>query len=302
MSIITIKNEKITVDISTTAAEMQSIKANGKEYLWNGDPKFWGRRAPALFPICGSLKDDKYMYDGKFYSLNQHGFAKFSEFAVVSATDSCAEFSLCANEETLKNYPFNFDLRIKYTLNEQSIEIEYKVINNDNKDMYFSIGSHEAYSCPEGIEEYEIEFDEAQTLDSLTLVGNLIGSDTVRVAENAKTLPLKYEYFETDALVFKNVKFNKAALTHKKSGKKVTVSFPGFENFLLWTIPGAKYICLEPWCGFPDIIGASENIIEKDSSIANLVKCSIHLLMKILSIQSRIMTIQIIKAIKRSCC
>lgn len=266
--IIKIENSELSVSVSTLGAELMSVSGKGgTEFLWNGDKNVWSGRAPLLFPICGGLKDDKFTYNGKEYTLPKHGFARHLEFEGEALSETKASFTLKSNADTLKSYPFEFVLTVTYELLKNSLNVTYSVKNPAHETMYFSIGSHEAYSCPEGIEEYEIEFDEAQTLDSLTLVGNLIGSDTVRVAENAKTLPLKYEYFETDALVFKNVKFNKAALTHKKSGKKVTVSFPGFENFLLWTIPGAKYICLEPWCGFPDIIGASENIIEKDSII-----------------------------------
>ena len=49
-----IKNDQLTVEISSLGAELQSIKdANGNEYLWDGDPKYWARRSPLLFPIVG---------------------------------------------------------------------------------------------------------------------------------------------------------------------------------------------------------------------------------------------------------
>ncbi|MBO7208409.1 MAG: aldose 1-epimerase family protein [Clostridia bacterium] len=265
MSIITIKNEKITVDISTTAAEMQSIKANGKEYLWNGDPKFWGRRAPALFPICGSLKDDKYLFDGKFYSLNQHGFAKFSEFSVVDATDVSAEFSLCANEETLKNYPFNFDLRIKYTLNEQSIEIEYKVINNDNKDMYFSIGSHEGYMCEEGFWDYTLEFEKNEDLISADVDGSLLCERKVNLGENVRELKLSNELFDMDSLIFLNL--NSKSIKLKNDNKCLRVDFKDFEALLIWTVKNSKYVCIEPWCGIPDYTTSDYDFTKKKGII-----------------------------------
>ena len=265
MSIITIKNEKISVDISTMAAEMQSIKANGKEYLWNGDPKFWGRRAPALFPICGSLKDNKYMYDGKFYSLNQHGFAKLSEFTVVEKTDDSAEFSLCANEETLKVYPFNFDLRIRYTLKELSIEIQYKVINNDSKDMYFSIGSHEGYMCEEGFWDYTLEFEKNENLISADVDGSLLCERKVNLGENVKELKLSNELFNIDSLIFLNL--NSKSVKLKNDNKCIRVDFKDFETLLIWTVKNSKYVCIEPWCGIPDYTTSDYDFTKKTGII-----------------------------------
>lgn len=265
MSIITIKNEKISVDISTMAAEMQSIKANGKEYMWNGDPKFWGRRAPALFPICGSLKDNKYMYDGKFYSLNQHGFAKLSEFTVVEKTDDSAEFSLCANEETLKVYPFNFDLRIRYTLKELSIEIQYKVINNDSKDMYFSIGSHEGYMCEEGFWDYTLEFEKNENLISADVDGSLLCERKVNLGENVKELKLSNELFNIDSLIFLNL--NSKSVKLKNDNKCIRVDFPDFETLLIWTVKNSKYVCIEPWCGIPDYTTSDYDFTKKTGII-----------------------------------
>ena len=55
-----LKNEKLTVEISSHGAELQSIRnAEGREYLWQGDEKYWPRRSPLLFPIvCGLWKDE----------------------------------------------------------------------------------------------------------------------------------------------------------------------------------------------------------------------------------------------------
>lgn len=282
---IEIKNDKLSVVISTHGAELQSIKGNdGTEFLWQGDEAFWSGRAPVLFPICGGLKDGKFTYREKEYSLTKHGFAKFSEFEgnLISSTKAC--FTLKSDSKTLSVYPFEFVLTITYELIENSIKVTYNIENPSTEEMYFSIGAHEGYSCPEGIEEYCIEFDEPQTLDSYTVSGILMSDKTVRIAENTKTLPLKYEYFTEDALVFKNVGFNKVFLTNKKSGKKITVSFPGFNNFLIWTVPGAKYVCLEPWCGYPDTVNSDGDFTKKDS-VVKLGKGSLYALSHTISFE-----------------
>ena len=68
------------ITVSHKGAELQNITANGREYLWQGDPKFWGRRAPILFPIVGKLADDNLRINGHEYTMKQHGFARDTEF------------------------------------------------------------------------------------------------------------------------------------------------------------------------------------------------------------------------------
>lgn len=133
--------------------------------------------------------------------------------------------------------------------------------------MFFSIGAHEGYSCPEGIEDYYIEFEQPQILDSYILDGNLLENNSVRVMENNTVFPLKYEYFVRDALVFKDIKFSKATLVHKNSNKRGAVEFGGANYFLLWTKPNANYICLEPWNGVQDIIDSDYDIATKEGII-----------------------------------
>lgn len=268
MSVIEIKNDKLTVGINSIGSEILYIKgASGTDFLWNGDENVWSGRAPVLFPICGGLKEDKYTFNGKKYSLPKHGFGRKSEFEGKLISDKKVEFILKSNEETLKNYPFEFILKIVFELEDNKIKVSNKVENLSEGAMYFSIGAHEGYSCPEGIEEYYIEFDEEVTLDSFILDGNLLENNSIRILDNQKKLPLKYEYFEIDALVFKNVDFHKATLKHKNSSKEIIVEFEDSEYFLLWTKPEAKYICLEPWNGIQDIVDSDYDITKKEGII-----------------------------------
>lgn len=259
---VIISNDKIRCVISTMGAEIQSIIKDGKEKIWEGNPEVWSGKSPVLFPICGGLKEDKYIYEGKEYTLPKHGFGRRSEFEIEEAEQNKATFLLCSSEETRKNYPFDFEFRITYTLSDTQIKVEYNVKNTGENDMYFSVGSHEAYACPEGIEEYSIVFEKKETLDSSVLNGNLLEYNTVCVGKNIKELPLKYDFFAIDALVFLDVKSRKVSLMH--NGEKVVdVCFDGADYLLLWTKPTGKYICIEPWCGVPDFEDSDYDITNK---------------------------------------
>lgn len=269
MAIIEITNGQLSVGIDTRGSELMYIKGcNGTDYLWNGDPTVWSSRAPILFPICGGLKEDRYIFKGKEYVLPKHGFARKTEFVGKRVSDTKAEFVLKSNADTLQAFPFAFKLTITYELIGNKLKVTNKVENPADETMYFSIGAHEGYACPEGIEAYEIRFDEKQTLDSYILDGNLLENNSHRIIENSDRLPLKEEYFAVDAQVFKNIKFSKATLARIGSDKKVTVEFDKAQYFLLWTKPNAKYICLEPWCGVQDIVGSDFDLTQKEGIIA----------------------------------
>ncbi len=263
MKLITISNEYLTAEISAKGAELQSIKTDGRERLWNGDPSVWSGRAPLLFPVCGALKDDKFVFGGKEYTLPRHGFARQSQFEIESAELQKAVFLLRSSEKTLAVYPFEFELRVIYTLDKTCINIEYEVKNLTNGEMYFSIGSHEAYSCPEGIENYSVIFDKAENLIANRLDGALVGSRTVDLGQNTRELPLKCEYFEEDSLNFLNLNSRRVILKNRKTGEEIKVDFEGAEYFLIWQKPGASYICLEPWCGIADFCDSDYDITKK---------------------------------------
>lgn len=248
-----LQNEELKVQIKELGAEVQSvITKEGRECTWQGDPTFWKGRGPHLFPICGRLRDNKYLYNGKEYSLGSHGFAKLMEFKAEQLSESSAVLTLTETEETLKNYPFAFEFKVFYSLEGRTIKVDYEVINKNDYDMYFSVGGHESYMCEGGIEDYYIEFDKNVTLDSYTVVGPIINHETTRILDNAKILPIKNDYFEIDALVFKDIDFDGLTIKRKDGTLNAKVDFKGFENLLIWTRPNAPYICIEPWFGFPD--------------------------------------------------
>ncbi len=125
---ITITSENAGAVIDSFGAELHSLKDNlGTEYLWQADPAVWKRHAPVLFPFICNTDSKKYTYEGQVYSLANHGFARDSEFELVSSDCSSAEFLLRSSAETLKLYPFEFELRIGYKLSGNKLDVSYTV-------------------------------------------------------------------------------------------------------------------------------------------------------------------------------
>ena len=145
-----LENDILTVEIDSFGAELKSVKRKSDdfEYMWQGDPKYWGRTSPVLFPFVGVPKDKEYRYAGKTYAMGQHGFARDMEFTLERTEQTKIWFVLASTEETLEKYPFTFRLYIGYELCEKEVKVLWKVENTDDKPMYFSIGAHPAFCCP----------------------------------------------------------------------------------------------------------------------------------------------------------
>jgi galactose mutarotase-like enzyme len=264
MSLISIKNQFLTVVIDSLGAELASIKdPAGTEYLWQGDARFWKSRAPVLFPIVGGVKDDQYTLDGQTYTLPKHGFAKFQEFIPEIISDVQVVMTLTSNPELRSSYPFDFVLQLGYKLEGNSLLVDYVIKNQSSRIMYASIGAHEGYACPEGIEAYQLAFEQTEVLATTQLDGNLLNGKTKPVVTDGNILPLKYEWFAVDALVFTALKSQAVTLTNQSGSRKLRVEFPGFPSLGIWTKPGAPYICIEPWCGLPDFTDRNGDITKK---------------------------------------
>jgi len=261
---VTLKNSTLTAEISTLGAELISVKGmTGEPLLWYGDPKWWEGHAPLLFPICSSLKNGRYTHGGKSYALPQHGFGKKSEFVLVEAEEDYACFRLTDSEETRAVYPFAFELTVEYFLVGPSLDVTYTVKNTGGETMYYSIGAHEGFSLPEGVEAYEVVFDETETLASCVLDGPVLSHEATPVLENSRILPLKEEYFAIDALIFETLASRGLTLRRRTDGRFFRVEFPDFDHLLIWQPQGAPFVCIEPWTGMPDYTDVSGILSEK---------------------------------------
>ena len=265
---VTIKNEFITARFNEVGAELKSLVCNDREYMWPGHPEVWTGTSPIMFPICSGLKEDKYLLKGKEYTLQKHGFIRFKTFDVENKTDDSVVFLHKSDDETKVAFPFDYELRVIYKLEGKTLNVDYSVKNLSDDIMYFNIGSHEAYSTPEGIEDYDVVFPEKETLNANILYGNLLSNQTMPIIKDTQVLPLYDKYFTIDALVFKQFKSRSATLRNRKTGKAVKVDFPDAKYLLLWHKPGSPYICLEPWNGICDIVGSSYDITEKEGVTA----------------------------------
>ena len=266
-----ISNPILQVSISSKGAELQSIfhSLYFIEFLWQGDPTFWGKKSPILFPIVGGLKNGQYHYAGSTYSLPRHGFARDKEFSVTHQTDNSITFSLSEDEETLQQYPFAFILSITYTLEKNRLLVNYQVENPGQDLLYFSIGAHPAFALPmvKGTQfsDYFLAFNKQETAEKWPLNdAGLIENSTIPCLINCTRYPLTKSLFYGDALVFKKLLSNSIAIESNKTAHGISMHFEDFPFMGIWSAKDADFLCIEPWCGIADAANTQGNFIEKE--------------------------------------
>jgi galactose mutarotase-like enzyme len=270
----TIRSRDIVVQTKAAGAELMSIKTgNGTEYLWQGDPAFWARRSPLLFPIVGALPGGTYSYGGTSYRLGNHGFAREQELAVVEQSPEAVTYELGSSDKTLAIYPFRFVLRIGYRASGNRLQVEYTVRNaEERKTLPFSIGAHPGFRAPIAAGETRADFD--LVFEKKERVRrHLLNADNVRTGESAPFLDnqdrvaVTGDLFEKGAIVLMDHVSRELTLRSRVSGRYVTVRFPGFPCLGIWSPKGeVPFVCLEPWHGVMPLAGSTQEIEKKEGA------------------------------------
>ena len=270
---IHLQNDQLKISIAAQGAELQRIhsKDHNIDYLWDGNPRFWAKKSPVLFPIVGALNDDSYSYKGKSYKMTRHGFARDQEFTILHHDNSIATFELNSSKAQKEQYPFDFLLRITYSLQNNTLSITYSVFNKSTDEILFSIGGHPAFHVPLEpslqFEDFYLEFHQPLTLDRWPLNNNLISSEPQAFLNNSSQIPLTHSLFSRDAIVFKNPASSEISLKTNKSHHGITCSFQGFPYLGIWAAPNAPFVCIEPWHGIADHVNHNQNLEEKEGII-----------------------------------
>lgn len=270
-----ISNDQITIAVNTQGAELWSLKKIGEdyEYLWQGNPEFWTGRSPVLFPIVGAVKNSEMKVNGELFPIGNHGFAKKTEFELASSEESMLVYKLVSDKETLKMYPFKFELSLTYTLEGSEVLIAYEVKNLDTKEIYFQLGTHPGFNCPMDedlkFEDYYISFNEEETARRHFFDGaNLLVSDRDENGLNGKKMALNHSLFYEGATIFRGINSKELVLKSDQGKRQVKLSYDKFSYLGVWQVKNAPYVCIEPWTGISDPDNYSGEFKDKEMMIS----------------------------------
>ena len=249
-----ISSGKVKALIDTKGAELKSLVIDDREIMWCSDPAFWGKSSPVLFPAIGNVKQNETEIYGKKIKLAKHGFARDYEYDISRCDDCSAVFKKSFKAEET-GFPFDCSLSLTYSINGDSLVIDYEVTNDSDKDMPFCIGAHPAIAC-DNLDNCTIEFAEKETASTpvMNLDNRMFESgNRIERLVASDTLSLNYDMFDNDVVYFDDIKSDSVVL--KEGGKTLArIGWKGFTSLGLWTPAGkrAGFICIEPWCGSDD--------------------------------------------------
>ncbi len=243
--------------LSLEGAQLVSLDKNFTEYMWQGDEKYWAGQAPVCFPICGVLPNGEMDAFGKKCKMKRHGVARINPFEVYEKCKNSVTFIQESDDNTREDFPFDYELKIKYTIVGDTVTNEYIISNIGTEKLPFVIGGHPAFNCPlcegETFEDYKVIFDNNITKPCLRPdheTGLIDVSKKYDVLHGGNILELKHDLFEeNDALIFENCEAKSATLIGKY-GKGIKVEYQDMNNLLVWSAVGnAPFVALEPWTG-----------------------------------------------------
>ena len=281
--IISISNGSLTASIDAMGAQLMSLRKGESEYLWQGDSNWWPRRAPILFPIVGVLKDSKAESAEGTISLARHGLARLNQFEVVEQSPSSVTLQLKSTEETRKSYPYDFELKLIFSVDGDTLTQTYEVTNPANVVLPFTLGAHPAFNIPipdveaSSLNHYHLLFTHSWTSygPSITDEGLCDYTTPQRLIVDSDTLPLSWELIDREkTITLENVpdrRITLAASTEAPSeAHGIQMDFEGFDYLGIWSAtPGCPFVALEPWCGIADTVDC-DGIFEHKPGIISL--------------------------------
>lgn len=256
-----LKNNKLSIQVSDVGAQLTSLYSTETEmeYLWQPGYETWPHSSMLLFPNPGRIAQDRVVIGGKVYPATMHGFADNMHFDLVEQTDSKLVLELKDSDYTRKYFPYAFRLQVEFLLHGDTLIQNFRIVNDDDKPVYYCLGAHPGFYCPlvlgEKAEDYSLIFDRPQHLYRMELEENtrLLTGNKESYLNNETNIPLHDHFFDNGPMLFEGVDAQTITLKSSTSGRFVELGVAGFPNLCLWGVPTRmSLIAIEPWIGTSD--------------------------------------------------
>jgi galactose mutarotase-like enzyme len=248
-----LENERFQIIVRATGGELAAVKDKNqdREWLWQPQPGLWNNSATQLFPVVGRLIHDGVWVEGEFLPLPAHGFLRQQVFTCVKHETDKLLIEARSTAETLQCWPWKWRIQLHLTLHSDGISVIQRVINDDERAFWYSIGWHPGFALPVAKQTgWRVNFGKG------SVKGFFPTQDrTLSVSGNAPEIEnflLTQESFKAGAIYFSQCQ-NQFIAVHSPDGRKVMSLEMGAQEWLaLWGIPGTDLLCIEPLAGTTD--------------------------------------------------
>jgi galactose mutarotase-like enzyme len=267
MDIHSIAGYGLQAKLKNHGAELCSlIGADGIEVIWQAHAA-WPRHAPVLFPIVGTLKNNRYRHQGRWYAMGRHGFARDIRFELVGQDATSCRFALTDDANTWANYPFTFRFEVAYAMTAAGLEITYAVSNTCDVVLPASFGAHPAFNWPlvPGVAKtaHRLVFEQAEPAPIRRITPDgLLRPESLPTPIEGSVLNLRDDLFVEDAVILDRPA-SRSVRYGAPGTPTVEVLWEGFRELGIWTRPGVDLLCIEPWHGMSSPAGFDGEFIDK---------------------------------------
>lgn len=251
-------------------AIVTSFRVRGRELLYLepstlADPSKNVRGGiPVLFPSPGPLAHDRFERDGRSGVMKQHGLARSCPWtpSAIRGDEASVTLTLAASELTRAQFPWDFTLALTFSLAGARLRIALSLHNMDSAPLPFAFGLHP----------YFIVRDKPHAR---------IDTGATRVFDNVSKSMLPFTGFDLTApeldLHLLDHGSSESAL-HTVDGSRIAVhASPEFSRWVVWTLAGKDFVCLEPWTAPFDALNSGEGLLHVAPGAVHEGFCDIEL-------------------------
>lgn len=204
---------------------------------------------PVLFPSPGRLRDDSFTRDGRRGTLKQHGFARNLPFRCIERSEhdgAHVTLRLEDDEQTRARYPWPFVFDLGFSLRGTALRIDLSIHNPGEHPLPFAVGFHPYFAVSDK-RHTKIESAATQVFDNVMKSVRPLGSWDLTVSELDVYL---LDHGRSDS-----------ALVLPDGARIVLTGSPEFTRWVVWTVAGKDYVCLEPWSAPFDALNSGEGLL-----------------------------------------
>ena len=259
MNKVTLTNDLLQLEADSHGATLHSVvyRPTGSQLVWNGAPDAWKFRDVVMFPVIGRW--DYYTVNGDRYATDMgHGVVRTQHFDVQLQEDKVV-FTTRYDQETLRQYPFKFQLQVTMTLQSDGWTTDYTVTNLDERDIPYYIGAHPGFVTTGG----DVLKFEPQTLKLFPLDGKGRVSGDARQFAVDEIQVDKQLFARYNTVVMPRPSGDKVTLV-RGDGLSVTVYYGDCSTLAVWSNSQCgQFVCIEPWWGICEVADSSSELSEK---------------------------------------
>ena len=238
-------------------------RCNNNEILYFDQERFKTNKSvrggvPILFPICGSVPENKLFFFNKVFKMKQHGFARDIPWDInYRENNNDIIISLKSNDFTLQIFPFNFSIQLFVNFIKNGISLKSTIVNESNVTMPFSFGIHPYFNV--------------KNINNINLSGlskisiNQVNSNKVTTKSQLENLPAGVDFISES---------NGKVVMDDNNMKLILNSKLPYRYNVIWTDPPRKMVCIEPWTSPRNSLLSGKDCIELNPESSCDIECS----------------------------